>query len=474
MSATSSSTSIPLIMTSSGPVTTPPTTLYAALINGVSATNPGYTANLPGSLIEDIASTDVGALVTLDQARVEAINSVTPYGANAFILAQLGMQFGIQQGTSANASVDVVFSGPAGYVFQPGFTVSDGTNQYTLVDGGVIQTGGTTPQLTAVATNSGTFAIPANTVTQIVTSVPGAYTVTVNNPQAGTPATTTESVQAYRSRVLQAGIVTSTGTPAYLKTLLYAITGVQQQLVSINQVTGGWQVICGGGDAYAIANAILQGVPDIATLQGSQLAITGMTAANPVVITTNLNHGYIAGQTVTVSGATPSAYNLTYTIASVTAATITTTTNGSGFGAYTSGAKLTPNPRNVTVSLFQNPDTYSITFVNPPQQIVTVAVTWNTTLPSFTAGTSVNQLAAPAIQSYINSVYVGQPINILEMTAVFQNAVASVIAAPNITTLLFVVTINGVTASPGAGTSIIAGDPESYFFCSATGVTVTQ
>lgn len=461
-------------MTAAGPVSTPPATLYAALVNGVAATNPGYTANLPASLVSDIAETDVGALVTIDQARVECINSVTPYGANAFILSQLGTQFGIPQGVGANGTVDVVFSGPAGYVFQPGFTVSDGANQYALVDGGVIQTGGTSPQLTAVATTSGTFAIPANTVNQLVTSVPSAYSVTVNNPQAGVPATTTQSVQSYRAQVLQAGIVASTGTPAYLKTLLYKITGVQQQLVSINAVSGGWQVICGGGDAYAVANAILQGVPDIATLQGSQLAIAGMTAANPVVITTNLNHGYIAGQTVTVTGATPGAYNLTYTIASVTATTITTTTNGSGFGAYTSGAKLTPNPRNVTVSLFQNPNTYSITSVNPPLQIVTVAVTWNTTLPSFTAGTSVNQLAAPAIQSYINSIYVGQPINILEMTAVFQNAVASVIAAPNITTLQFVVTINGVTSSPTAGTSIIPGDPESYFSCTATGVTVVQ
>jgi len=239
-------------------------------------------------------------------------------------------------------------------------------------------------------------------------------------------------------------------------------------------LSGGWQVVCGGGDAYSVANAILQSVPDIAVLQGSQLAITGMTAANPVVITTNLNHGYIAGQTVTVTGATPGAYNLTYTIASVTATTITTTTNGSGFGAYTSGATLTPNPRNVSVSLFQNPNTYSITFVNPPQQVVTVAVTWNTTLPSFTGGTSVAQLAAPALQSYVNSINVGQPINELEMTAVFQNAVSAVIAPQNITTLQFAVTINGVSATPTAGTSIIPSDPESYFQCSATGVTVSQ
>lgn len=465
---------IPLVMTSAGPVPTPPATLRQNLINGVAATNPGYTANLPGSLIEDISSTDVGALVTMDQARVETLNSVTPYGANAFILAQLGAQFGVPQGTSANASVYVVFTGPAGYVFQPGFTVSDGTNQYALQDGGVIGSGGVTPQLYAVATNSGTFAIPANTVTQIITSVPSIYTITVNNPEAGTPATTTESVQDYRARVLLAGTVGATGTPAYLKTLLYKITGVQQQRVAIQQITGGWQVICGGGDSYEVGNAILQAVPDLSALKGSQLAITAMTDANPVVITTNLNHGYIAGQTFTVTGATPTGFNTTYTVASVTPTTITTTTDGSGFGAYISGAVFTPNPRDISVSIYQNPDTYTITYVNPPQQIVTVAVTWNTTLPSFTAGVTVNQLAAPAIQSYINSIYVGQPINLLEMTATFQNAVYAIIAPNNITTLIFDVTINGVTATPGAGTSIIASDPESYFNCSATGVTVVQ
>jgi hypothetical protein len=92
-----------------------------------------------------------------------------------------------------------------------------------------------------------------------------------------------------------------------------------------------------------------------------------MSEANPVVITTNLNHGYTAGGTVTVTGATPAAYNLTYTIASVTATTITTTTNGSSFGTYTGGAQFSPNPRNVNVSLFQNPNTYPVVFVNPPQ-----------------------------------------------------------------------------------------------------------
>ncbi|WP_254604962.1 baseplate J/gp47 family protein, partial [Paraburkholderia phenoliruptrix] len=380
MSTPISPTTIPLNLTSAGPVPTPVATLYSTLLTYVANQVPGYTSGLPGSLIDDISGTDVGAMVAIDQARVDAVNSVSPYAANPFLLSQLGAQFGVPQGVSANGNVYVQFSGPAGYVFQPGFLVGDGNNQYRLQDGGVIQTGGASALLYAVATNSGTFPIPANTVTHLVTSVPSTYSITVTNPGAGVPATSAEQVSDYRARVLQAGQVGSTGTPAYVKTLLQKITGVQARLVSINQLAGGWQIVCGGGDAYAVANAILQGVPDIAALQGSQLAITGMTATNPIVITTNLNHGYTAGQTVAVAGATPGAYNLTYTVASVTANTITTTTNGSGFGAYVSGATLTPNPRNVNVSLFQNPNTYSIPFVNPPQQVVTVAVHWNTTL----------------------------------------------------------------------------------------------
>jgi hypothetical protein len=465
---------VPLVMTASGPVPTPPATLQQTLIANVAATNPDYTANLPGSLIEDISSTDVGALTLIDQARVDAVNAVTPYGANAYVLAQQGVMLGLQQGTPTNASVYVVFTGTAGYVISPGFIVSDGTNQYALQEGGVIQTGGTSAQLYAVCTNSNTFAIPANTVTTCVTSVATGYTLTVTNPEAGTPATGAESVQSYRSRILQSFQASSTGAPNYLKGLLYAITGVQQRLVSVNQVGGGWQVICGGGDPYATATAILNAMPDIATLQGSALGITAMTAANPVVVTTNLNSNLVAGNTFTVTGATPSAYNKTYTVASVSGNTITTTTNGTSFGSYTSGATFSPNPRNVSVSVYQQPNTYNITFVNPPAQVVTVAVLWNTTLTNFTAGASVNQLAAPAIQNYINSIFAGQPINELEMTAVFQNAVASLISEANITTLQFTVTINGVTASPTAGTSIIPSDPEGYFSCSASAVTVTQ
>jgi len=394
----------PLVFSSTGPVATPPATLQQALLALVATLAPGYTGSLPGSLIEDISSTDVGALITIDQARVDAVNNVSPYAANPFVLYQLGAMFGVPLGTSANGNAYVVFTGSPGYVIPPGFLVSDGTNQYAIQDGGTVSSGGTTLPLYVVATNPGIFAIPPNTITTVVTSVPSPYTLTVTNTLAGVPATAAETIQAYRSRILQAYQVSIQGTPAYLKTLLLQLPGVSPRLVSIVQQGAYWEVIVGGGDPYRIAGAIYAGVAQIGLLTGSQI--------NP--------------------------------------------------------------ERNVVVSIFDSPDTYTITFVNPAQQDVTVAVTWNTTLANFTAGATVDQYIISAVSTYLNSIIVGQPINLLVMTEQVQAAVAPVLAAANLTTLEFAVTIGGDPVEPTAGTSIIPSDPEGYFFASPTSVTSAQ
>lgn len=130
--------------------------------------------------------------------------------------------------------------------------------------------------------------------------------------------------------------------------------------------------------------------------------------------------------------------------------------------------------RNIAVSIVSPPNTYNVTFVNPPDQTVTMSVLWNTNLPNFTSGPEVNQLAQPALTSYLNSIIVGQPINLLEMTATFQNAVASVLPSGNLTVLDFTVYVNGVETAPDAGTSIIPGDPESFFSATQTAVSVSQ
>ena len=555
----------PIVMAEAGYLPQTPSALLALLLANVSATNPGYTANLPGSLVEDVSSTDVFALLQCDSSVAELINSLTPYGANAFLLNQLGSQTGIMLGQETNTSVYVQFSGPPGYVISQGFTVTDGAYQYVVPNGGVIgsaPTGsmvGISPALYAVATTPGSWAVPANTVVNLVTSVPSIYDVTVTNPLPGLPATTTETEQSYRARVLQAGLASSQGMARYLRTLLQNISGVQPRLVSMIQLTDqAWEVICGGGDQYQVAYAIYSGLFDINELQGSVMQVEGITQANPGVVTTTLNTGYsapgqavgfsgIVGMTelnnvtypqviaipvlettfslqtmdavssmiltggsvtvtaahnflgltngdsysVIISGVTPAAYNGTVT-ALITGSNIFTyplsgspgavTVQGAytapldtrGFTAYSSGGVVTPNLRNVATSLLDYPDTYQVTFVNPPLQTVAIVVTWNTIATNYVNPAAVAQLGSAALVDYVNSIVVGQPINLFDLQTTFQAAVSSLIPTQLLTRMVFAVSINGVGVSPEGGTGIIAGDPESYFETNVTLVTVNQ
>lgn len=258
---------LPTVMTIDGLQPQTPTSLHDQVVNGAIALDPGLTANLPGTLIEDIASTDTAALVLIDQARVETVNSVTPYGCNLFLLNQLGQIYGVQQGVGSNTSVYVVFTGTAGYVIPQGVIVSDGTYQYITQTASVINTGGTSDLVYCVATSSGSWAVPANSVTSISSSVPSGVTLTVTNPSAGVPSTSDQSPEQYRSQVLAAGHIGCTGLADAVKTYVRNVDGVIDTLVSVRQVSGGWQVIVGGGDTYAVANAIFQAVGDINVLR---------------------------------------------------------------------------------------------------------------------------------------------------------------------------------------------------------------
>lgn len=467
---------IPVVMTTAGRTPQTAAALLSQLIAAVTATNPGYTANLPASLIEDISSTDVGALLICDSAVSELINSMTPYGANAFLLTQLGVLLGIPLGLNSNTSANVVFTGTPGYIISPGFTVSDGANQYTVVDGTVIGVGGTSTSTFVLAVNSGSFAVPANSITQIITSVPSGISLTVTNPLAGAPGLGTETEESYRTRVQDANLASAQGTPRFLRTLLGKIPGVTPNLVSVLQQSNGlWEVIVGpGGDANAIAFAIYQAIFDINQLTGSTLQATAITAANPGVVTTNLNHGYITGRVVTITGSANANYNGTFTATVIDEKTFSIGANTSAFGAYTGGGVVTPNLRNVVASLIDYPDTYTIPYVVPPQQTVTMTVLWNTTAVNFVNSSAVAQLAAPAIAAYVNGLAVGVPMNLFELQAVFQTAVASVLPAQLLTRMAFTVSINGVVTAPTAGTGVISGDPESYFSTTSASISITQ
>jgi hypothetical protein len=392
---------LPIVMTVSGVQPRSPVDINTELITNVAAIDPGYTV-LPGSLIEDISSTDTAAISLCDQAKVDLINSITPFGANEFLLNQLGQVYGVQLGQTTNTSVFVTFTSTSGFVINAGFVVSDGAHQYYVQDGGIVNSFSYV-SLFCVASTQGTWAVPVNSVTTIITSVPSAYTVTCTNPVAGTPSTSVESWDNYRERVLIAGKAASTGMATYLKTLINEVPGVQTRLVSVRQVSGNWQILCGGGDPYSVGYAIFRALFDINHLVGS-------------------SH----------------------------------------------------TERNVVVSVLDVPDRYNITYVNPTLQNVAINLTWNTTLTNFVSDASVSILVSNALAEYINTLYVGDYINIFEMESVFQIAVAGFIPAQNISRFVFSVYINSVLTAPNSGTGLVEGDPESYFSASPASIIVSR
>src|ERR1700692_469047 len=102
--------SLPLIMSAAGPSPTPPAALLAALIAGVTSTNPGATFNLPASLVEDVSSTEVGGLALIDGARVDTVSAFSPLGVNDYMITQLGQVYGVPAGLATNVSGFVVFA----------------------------------------------------------------------------------------------------------------------------------------------------------------------------------------------------------------------------------------------------------------------------------------------------------------------------------------------------------------------------
>lgn len=471
--------SINLNVTEAGAQPTAPITLWTNLITTVASISPGYTV-LPGGLIEDMASTATYAIALMDSAAVETINSLTPFGANPYILQELGNIYGVQPGVEANTSVFVVFSGTPGLQIPPGFIVSDGTYQYTVQEGTTIASDGDSPATFCLATISGSWAVPANSVTTIISSIPPAVLLFCTNPQPGTPSAGPESESEYAARVLQAGLVSAQGNASMAKTLLSNIQGVQPRLISVKQVNGGgWEVICGGGDPYTIADAIYNSGLDISTLVGSTISITNITNGNPGVVTTDLNHGFVTGQNdVTISGVLgmTAVNGGPYTVTVISPNQFSFGVDTSAMPTYISGGVVEPNSRNISVNILSYPDTYTIPFVNPPAQTVVVQLNWSSISPNFVSDTAVSQLGTTAIVNYITGVAVGTPINLIVMGDAFVEAVLplfnndpSLISALNWT-----VSINGISAPPLPGTSLIPGDPESFFEIAATDVTITQ
>ena len=336
MSTPADEFNFPIVMTPNGLQPQAPASLLTQLLAAVATTNPGYTANLPGSLIEDVSSTDVAAIALCDQAKVELVNSLTPNGANIFLLTQLGQIYGVQLGQPTNTNVLVTFAGTVGYVIANGVLVSDGTNVFQIQGGGVIGNGGFSAPINAISVNSGSFSVPANTVTQILTSIPASITLSVTNTLPGNPGGSTETYFRL-SRARAAG--RARGKRRYLA--LHQDADRPDLGLSVQshfRATGDHRPSRRGGRQWD-------------PLSDRQCDLPGCGRCGDI----------------------------------------------GGLGGFLNSA------RNVTVSLLDYPDTYNILYVAAPLQTVTMTITWNTVLTSFTGGGAFPGLVQGPLAAYINS-----------------------------------------------------------------------
>lgn len=402
---------LPIIIGEAGPQTTDPTVIYDTFTQKVANIVPGYTVTLPAGLITDMASTATAALAVLDQARVDIINSVSPYGVNEPLLEELSYIYGTVKGEETNVSVPVIFTGTPGLPISRGFLVGDGNHSYMVTRSFIIPSSGQSAAQLCVTQESGSWAVPAGTVTQLISSVPSQYSLSCNNQVAGNPPSQAESLAAFRTRMMREGMFAVQGTPPALKASLRRVTGVSENLIAYRQPTAGkWVVVCGANasDRNDIAFAIFSAIPDISVLTNDVKNEDGTT------------------------------------------------------------------PEQATVKIYDYPDEYTVPFVIPSSQTVGITLVWSSTQRSFIDSAAVEVTARGLIADYINSITTGDPINLFQLQEIFINAITKLVERQFISAVNITVAINGKTQPPAQNTQLVYGQTYAYFTTTAQQVVISR
>lgn len=465
----------------SGVEPTAPATLRERLVTKATELSPGLTTDLPGTLIEDMASTAVGALMQIDQAKIDLINAISPLNATASMLDHFGEIYGVKRGASANPSAYVTFNGTPGLFLGKGFQVSDGTYLYETQSNLTLPDTGVLPNVYVLATTTGDYHIPAGTITQIVSGLSASVSLSVTNPQPGTTGTDGETNAAYRARLLQAGQATSQGTPNFIKTCLQKVPNIIPRSISVaitrdtHDTPQSYAVTADGGDPQQVAGAIYESCFDLLSLRGSTNTISSASNDDPCTLTTSLAHGLTNGQSVTISGAQGmTRLNGTFPATVLDSYRFTLPLDTRQDPLYQGGAVIHTNPRNITATILDGTDRYTIPFIRPLQQKVRLIAHWQTSAVNIIDNDTATQLCAPKIADYINSLSVNEPLNTLQLGTVFEAAVLQLVPGNLITELSFEIYLDDILTTPPAHSTVIAGDPESYFVITPSDISLVR
>ncbi|QCE32954.1 hypothetical protein FAI41_04720 [Acetobacteraceae bacterium] len=257
------------VIADSGIHTTDPTILRQNLVNLAEKLAPGVATDLPGTLVEDMASTSVGALAQMDAAKVEMFGSFSPLTMNSQFLNVYGAQMGITRGTESNASAYLTIKGTSGTYIATGFQFSDGQNIYATTAPTAIPESGVSNNVYVSAIEFFETPPAANSITQVNTSLPTGGITSVTNPTAGTPGISAETDASYRLRIWQALQAQPQGSPTCVKNMIGNIQGVVKRTIACAVDPNGYRILVDGGDPSQIAAAIYASIFDISRLLGS-------------------------------------------------------------------------------------------------------------------------------------------------------------------------------------------------------------
>jgi hypothetical protein len=101
-----------------------------------------------------------------------------------------------------------------------------------------------------------------------------------------------------------------------------------------------------------------------------------------------------------------------------------------------------------------------------------MTVTWQSISPNYVANATIAGLAQPSIASYINSIAVGQPMNILQISDAFTSVLPTSIPESSISLLAFQIYVDGILSVPSG--NLIYADPESSFTISNANINVVN
>lgn len=417
--------------------------------------SPGLTTNLSSTLIEDITSSVVAALLQMDQMKVAAVNAISPLNAPSDMLDGFGEIYGVKRGQGANPSVYVNLTGTAGLFLAKGFQFTDGQYLFETQENVTIPSTGFLPNLYILATTTGGYTIPPYSVTQVVGAIPRGYTLSVENTQFGTMGEDPENDADYRARVLQAGMATCQGTPGFIKTCLQKVPNIISRSIAVKMVRDvndapvGYSVMADGGDPSQIAGAIYESCFDLLNLRKSVNTIAAIERGNPCTITTEMTHGLKSGQNITISGVNgPSMVNGNFVVTVNDGSHFTIPVDTTSAPLYTGGGILETNARDMSATITDGNDNYVIPFIRPLKQQVRIICHWQTSAINIIDNDSATQLCAPSLANYINSIQGGDPINLLQLGTVFEAAILQLIPSNLITELSFEIYLDDVLSSP--------------------------